>query len=119
MRSLSLSQGKLVDFTLAFAMSRGHMSPYANRRRWRVFTLAAPSLADQLPADCSSFADEYPFSVPVDKALSPSQVLAWTRDHYEGTPYDMTKGLAAGPFGDPSRFVSCHSQRKTMMMKQR
>ena len=26
------------------------------------------------------------------------------RDHYEGTPFDMTRGIAAGPFGDPSRF---------------
>jgi hypothetical protein len=24
--------------------------------------------------------------------------------HCAGTPYDMTKGLAGGPYGDPSRF---------------
>ena len=26
------------------------------------------------------------------------------RDHYEGTDYDMTQGIAAGPFGCPYRF---------------
>jgi dipeptidase len=101
-----LPQGKLVDFTAAFSLPMGHMSPYPNRRRWRALTLAAPSLASSIPAECSMFADEYPFSVPVDKALTVAEVVAMTRDHYEGTDYDMTKGLAAGPYGDPSRFVS-------------
>jgi len=30
-------------------------------------------------------------------------VMDMYRDHYEGTPYDLTKGMAAGPFGNPNR----------------
>jgi dipeptidase len=32
-----------------------------------------------------------------------ADVFALMRDHFEGTPYDMTKGVDAGPFGSPLR----------------
>jgi len=96
--------GYPLDFTATFALSRGFMSGYATRRMWRAFTLAAPSLKDTLPADTTVFADDYPWSVPVDKPLTVADVTSMLRDHYEGTLFDMTKGIAAGPYGDPSRF---------------
>ncbi|HEY0312888.1 MAG TPA: C69 family dipeptidase [Allosphingosinicella sp.] len=37
--------------------------------------------------------------------LSITDVFALYRDHYEGTEFDLTKGVAAGPYGDPNRFV--------------
>ena len=49
-------------------------------------------------------AEDYPLFVKPDKPLSVADVMALMRDHYEGTPYDMTKGLDAGPFGTPCRF---------------
>jgi hypothetical protein len=89
-------------FLLSFFFSSS--SQYATRRVWRVMTLAAPSLADALPAKTTTFADDYPFSVPVDAPLQVRDILVMNRDHYEGTPFDMTKGIASGPYGDPSRF---------------
>lgn len=90
------------DFTATYSTDRGFMSPYANRRVWRLFDLVAPKL--QLPADTNANADDYPFAVVPERLLSAADLMLFMRDHYEGTPYDMTKGLAAGPGGDPSRF---------------
>ena len=91
-----------IDFTKAYAMDRKHLSTYATRRVWRVMTMAAPS--SELPGDTTTFADDYPFDIKPDNLLTVKDVVAMHRDHYEGTPYDMTKGLAGGPYGDPSRF---------------
>lgn len=94
------SQG-LLDFLKTYAPRRAH-SPYATRRVWRVFNLVAPSLV--LPSETDSYASDYPFSVKTERKLSPQDIMAIQRDHYEGTPYDLTQGLAAGPYGDPNRF---------------
>jgi dipeptidase len=49
-------------------------------------------------------AEDYPLFVKPDAPLGVADVMALMRDHYEGTPYDMTKGLDAGPFGTPYRY---------------
>jgi dipeptidase len=90
-----------LDFLVAYAPPRAH-SPYATRRVWRVFNIANPSIV--LPGDTDPKALNYPFSIPVDHPLSALEVMNMNRDHYEGTPYDLTKGLAAGPYGDPNRY---------------
>ena len=76
---------------------------YSLRRVWRVFSLANPSL--ELPAWVEDgFTEAYPFSIKPAKKLTVADAMALHRDHYEGTEFDMTKGLAAGPFGSPTRF---------------
>ena len=49
-------------------------------------------------------AEDYPLFIKPDAPLAVSDVMALMRDHYEGTPYDMTKGVDAGPFGTPYRY---------------
>jgi len=47
---------------------------------------------------------DYPLFIKPTKKLSVPDVMALMRDHFEGTPYDMTKGIDAGPFGSPYRW---------------
>ncbi|DBA03333.1 TPA: hypothetical protein N0F65_004610 [Lagenidium giganteum] len=90
------------DFTAIYAApsNNDHPDYYATRRVWRVFSLANPGL--NLSPD--EFA--YPFSVEVAKPLTPKDIMRFQRDHYEGTQFDMTKGLDAGPYGNPDRYDS-------------
>ena len=84
-----------------FAPPRAH-SAYATRRIWRVFNLAAPSAG--VPPFTDSYGSDYPFSAKVDKPLEAADLMRIQRDHYEGSQFDLTQGLAAGPYGDPNRF---------------
>lgn len=73
-------------------------------RVWSLFRRAAPSL--ELSADYHRGlpgAERYPLTVAPERKLSVADVFALMRDHYEGTGIDMTRGLAAGPFGSPHR----------------
>jgi dipeptidase len=74
-------------------------------RTWSIFRRAAPSL--NLSADYHrgiKDAAPYPWSIKPDKKLTPADVMTLMRDNYEGTPFDMTKGLDAGPYGTPRRW---------------
>jgi dipeptidase len=91
----------LLDFKTTFGAVRSRPN-YSNRRVWRILSLAAPSA--NLPADVDPEGDELPFSVKVDSKLAPADLMRYQRDHFEGTPYSTTEGLAGGPYGDPNRY---------------
>lgn len=80
------------------------MPYYLGRRIWRVYDLIAPSL--KLNPYLGSFPNTptYPFSVTPDEKITKFTIMDIFRDHYEGTQFDMTKGVAAGPFGNPNRY---------------
>ncbi|MBU1229128.1 MAG: C69 family dipeptidase [Proteobacteria bacterium] len=96
------SNGAL-DWAAVYGAGEFHHPYYSLRRVWRAQSLAAPSLG--LPAWAEGpFTRVYPFIVKPDQKLSVQDIFAIHRDNYEGTEFDLTKGLAAGPFGDPNRF---------------
>lgn len=74
------------------------------KRVWSFFRRVAPSL--NLSEDYAQGvpdAELYPWSIIPDKKLSAADVMALTRDRYDGTPYDMRTGIDAGPYGNPLR----------------
>lgn len=73
---------------------------YATRREWRAFDLVAPSLK------LSAHDVRFPLSVKPERKLTVADVWKIKADYYEGTEYDMTKGPAAGPWGDPIRYAN-------------
>lgn len=87
--------GKLFKFNEVYAPSN---SIGCRRREWRVLNTLAPGLK------LDPWAVEYPFSVKPEKKVSIQTLMSLHRDYYEGTEFDMTKGLAAGPFKNPNRF---------------
>lgn len=82
---------------------------YAETRVWSVFHRAAPSRSFSPDRHRAvEGAEPYPLWIEPDEKLSVEQVVALMRDHYEGTAYDMTRGIDAGPYGTPNRFRPMH-----------
>lgn len=80
---------------------------YQRRREWRALSMLAPSL--NLDPNLDPDKEQYPFSVKPDKRVSVQDIMTIFRDYYEGTEFDLTKGLAAGPFGNPNRYATPRS----------
>ncbi|KAG7401612.1 hypothetical protein PHYBOEH_000144 [Phytophthora boehmeriae] len=99
--------GKPFDFTAAYASPTPDpvRALYMGRRIWRVYDLVAPSL--KLDSRLGHYPEypTYPFSVQPDRKLGVADVTDLLRDYFQGTPYDLSKGLAAGPFGIPMRWA--------------
>lgn len=78
---------------------------YCEGRVWSIFDRAAPS--KELSSDfwrCIEGAEAYPLFIKPDKKITVADAINLMRDHFEGTEFDMTKGVAAGPFGNPYRW---------------
>ncbi len=114
------------DNVISFAIEKGYYEPssgmpfsfadaydeptvqsrrYTATRVWSIFRRVAPS-AELDPEYHRGVADAepYPLWIKPEKKLSVADVMALMRDHYEGTPYDMTRGIDAGPYRTPNRW---------------
>ena len=74
-------------------------------RVWSLLRRAAPSQSFSPDYHRSKpGAEPYPLCVRPDKKLTVADVFSLLRDHYEGTEFDMTQGIDAGPFHGPRRW---------------
>jgi dipeptidase len=92
------------SFCEAYCPATAQKLRYTESRVWSLFRRAAPS--QPLGLDyCRGVAGaaRYPLWLKPDHSLTVPEAMALMRDHYEGTPLDMTQGPDAGPFGSPLR----------------
>jgi dipeptidase len=106
-RSKGWYKGVDKDFSFAdtYAPLNFEGARFCEARVWNVFRRAAPSL--HLPVDLALGkldAERLPLWIKPDRPLAVSDVMALMRDHFEGTPLDLSKGVGAGPFACPYRW---------------
>lgn len=94
------------DFDWLEATSFGEYShPYYSLMRvWRIQDRLAPSL-NLSPYVEDSYTTALPFTFAPDTPVNRTTALSLFRDHYEDTEFDLTAGVAAGPFGNPYRYL--------------
>ncbi|MFQ6069911.1 MAG: dipeptidase [Candidatus Aminicenantales bacterium] len=91
------NSGKPFRFNKAYAPSD---SIGCRRREWRVLSTLAPDLK------LDPWSVDYPFSVRPERKVTVEDLKNFHRDFYQGTEFDLSKGLAAGPFSNPNRFAT-------------
>ncbi|CAB9519775.1 Peptidase family C69 [Seminavis robusta] len=111
------SNAPVFDFTRIFSNGEYGHQYYSGRRIWGAYRLVAPSLELASTYDNLLLVSPYPFSIPPDQLLSLQDLFRIHRDYYQDTPFDLSKGLAAGPFGNPDRFTVPSHQRHAIAEK--
>ena len=83
---------------------------YADARVWSFFRHHRSDMDQYLPYINGEFdiCDGLPLWVKPEKPLSLRDLQQDMRDHFEGTPLDMTADMTAGPWGMPIRPLPMH-----------
>ena len=83
---------------------------YADARVWSFFRHHRSDMDQYLPYINGDFdrCDHLPLWVKPEKTLTLGDVMADMRDHFEGTPLDMTADASAGPWQMPIRPLPMH-----------
>ncbi len=87
---------------------------YADARVWSFFRHHSDDMDQYLPYINGEFdkCDHLPLWIKPKEKLSLRDVQRDMRDHFEGTPLDMTADMTAGPWGMPIRPLPMHFKDK-------
>lgn len=98
--------GKNSDFSFADAYCPLDFSGlrFCEARVWSFYNMFSKTTGDAyLPYILGESKEPMPLYIKADSKFSVRDVQRAMRDHYEGTPLDITKDLGAGPFETPYR----------------
>lgn len=98
--------GKNTDFSFseAYAPADFSTSRHCEARVWSFFNRYVSGMDKYLPYVSGENNDGMPLYVRPERKLSMTDVRDMMRDHYEGTPLDMSHDVMAGPYSSPYRF---------------
>ncbi len=99
------SSGEAFSWRKAFHPTTPEKLRYTATRVWSLYRRCAPSR--DWPSDYHRGVEgvkPLPLFIKPDHKLSVQDVFDLMRDHYEGTPFDMTQGVDAGPYNSPYRW---------------
>jgi len=97
--------GEDFNWREAFHPATPQQLRYTATRVWSLFRRCAPSR--EWSSDYHRGVEgtqPYPLWIKPDEKISLADVFDLMRDHYEDTPYDMSAGVDAGPYGTPNRW---------------
>jgi dipeptidase len=100
--------GKDADFSFSDTYNPVDFSSvrFCDARVWAMFNRVSPSqMAKYLDyAEGKNLTNRMPLWIKPDNKIDVHQVMEIMRDHFEGTPLDMTKDAGAGPYACPYRW---------------
>ena len=108
-RKMGYFKGKDEDFSFVDAYAPPDFGGlrFCEARVWSFFRRVAPSKNMDRYIDYvrgNPKAEPLPLWIKPDKKLSVQDLMSLMRDHFEGTEFDLSKGVGAGPYKLPYRW---------------
>jgi len=105
-RSKGYFDGKDSEFSFAKAYCPADWGGlrYCEARVWSFFNQYTDNAEQWLPYILGESQEPMPLYIKPNRKLGVKDLMTNMRDHYEGTPFDPTLDIAAGPFHSPYRF---------------